>query len=112
MIPQWSQHSYCFPDTSISAQKQGGHHCQIKSTFYFTNNAILSSKKLRINITRELYVLVNLVTVFVKSVRMGCNVAGLDDMTQTPNSQRVRKERIQQRINARTERIDTELLPV
>lgn len=54
--------------------------------------------------------LVNLVTVFVKSVRMGCNVAGLDDMTQTPNSQRVREERIQQRINARTERIDTELL--
>lgn len=60
----------------------------------------------------SLYMLVNLVTVFVRSVRMGCNVAGLYDMTQTPNCQRVREERIQQRINARTDRIDTELLPV
>lgn len=35
--------------------------------------------------------LVNLVTVFVRSVRMGCNVAGLYDMTQTLNCQRYAK---------------------
>lgn len=43
--------------------------------YYALKNCVLTSPE-------SFYMLVNLVTVFVRSVRMGCNFAGLYDMTQ------------------------------